>query len=124
MIEMDAEKIVDLIVWLDLEVDNGGFHQFFNNSAGDKTADTIIALETIGAVLTANILRRAAAMFPGEMPPANRDGRVAILWKLFPDPKVFYPLNEEFYAYPDDLLHRVEEFKSKNGLPPGPKWQI
>jgi hypothetical protein len=121
---MNVEKVVDLIVWLDLEVDNGGFHQFFNNSAGDMAADTIIALETIGAVQTANILQRATAMFPGGMPPQNRDERVAILWKLFPDPKVFYPLNEEFYAYPDDLLRRLEEFKGKKGLLPGPIWQV
>jgi hypothetical protein len=121
---MSPEEVVELVHWLDLEVDNGGLHQFFNNSAGDKTTDTIAALEAIGAFQTANILQRAAAMFPGGMPPGDRDERVAILWKNFPDPKVFDQLNEEFYAYPDDLLRRLEDFKAKNGLPGDPSWQV
>lgn len=122
---MSPDEIVDLVNWLDTEVDNGGFHQFFNNAAGDRTADTIVALETIGATKTADILRHAAALFPAGMPPHDRHERMAVLWQAFPDPKVFYPLNEEFYAYPDGLLEAlVAEFAAKSGLPPDPSWTV
>jgi hypothetical protein len=39
--EMPPEEIVELVRWPDAEVNNGGFHQFFNNSAGNRTAATI-----------------------------------------------------------------------------------
>jgi hypothetical protein len=123
--ELRPEQIVDLIRWLDAEVDNGGFHQFFNNSAGDKTADTIAALEEIGAINAAGIVRRAAAMFPGGMPPGNRDERMKILWREFPDPKIFDPLNEEFYAYPDGPLETLlANFAAKSGFPLDPYWTV
>jgi len=61
---MNPQEAIDLVVDLEDEVNNGGFHQFFNNSPGDNTAETVQALEAIGATLVANILTRAAASFP------------------------------------------------------------
>ncbi len=54
---MNPIEIVDLVVELEDEVNNGGFHQFFNNSSGDNTAETIQALEAIGATVVAEILK-------------------------------------------------------------------
>jgi hypothetical protein len=119
------EEIVELIRWLDAEVDNGGFHQFFNNSPGDKTAETIAALESVGATKTADIVRRAAARFPGGTPPQNRDERMAVLWREFPDPGAFDPLNEEFYGYPDGLLETLlARFADKSDIPLSPYWTV
>jgi hypothetical protein len=121
--ELRPEQIVDLVRWLDREVENGGFHQFFNNSPGDKTAETFAALETIGAPRTAGILRRAAAMFPSGMPPQDRDARMEILWRQIPDPKTFDPLNDEFYAYPDGPLETLlANFAAKSRSPLDPYW--
>jgi hypothetical protein len=123
--ELRPEEIVDLVRWLDTEIDNGGFHQFFHNSAGDRTAETIAALEAIGAPRIADIVRRAAAMFPGGMPPRDRDERMSVLWRRFPDPKIFDSINEEFYAYPDGLLETlITSFAAKSGLPPDPFWTV
>jgi hypothetical protein len=58
-------EIAKLVGALEAEGNNGGFDQFFYNSAGDNTAETIRALETIGAVTVSDILKRAAAKFPG-----------------------------------------------------------
>jgi hypothetical protein len=119
------QEIVDLVRWLDREVENGGFHQFFNNSPGDKTAETIAALEEIGATKTADILRRAAAMFPAGAPPQDRDERLTVLWRQFPDPKTFDPLNDEFYAYPDGLLEMLlAKFAEKSGVALDPYWTV
>ena len=62
---MSPDIVADLIETLEGEVNNGGFDQFFYNSAGNNTADTILALQAIGAARTADIVKRAAAMFPG-----------------------------------------------------------
>jgi hypothetical protein len=56
-------------------VNNGGFSQFFLNSSGDTAAETIAALERLGAGHTAGIVRRAVSAFPGGRPSADRDVR-------------------------------------------------
>ena len=43
-----AEQVFICIDQLEREVNNGGFHQFFWNSAGDNTPETLAALEQIG----------------------------------------------------------------------------
>jgi hypothetical protein len=109
---MHKAQITDLIDELEAEVNNGGFHQFFYNSAGDNTVETIQALQAIGALHMADILRRAAAKFPGGMPPRERFARQDILLELFPDSARFEELDNEFYAYPDDLSVLVKKFIS------------
>ena len=100
---MDQTEIAKLIENLEAEVNNGGFDQFFYNSAGDDTEGIIRALETIGAVTTAEIVRRAAAKFPGGMPPKDRFQRQDALLQISPDSDAFEELDGEFYGYPDDL---------------------
>ena len=100
---MTHEDVERLVGWLEAEVNNGGFDQFFFNSAGDEAAATIEALEAIGAFSTAAIVRRACARFPGGMPPADRDERQARLEEVSPDTDAFEAEDEQFYAYEDDL---------------------
>ncbi|WP_271407445.1 DMP19 family protein [Tenacibaculum soleae] len=52
-------KTVYLINELEAEVGNGGFLQFFTNSTGKYTNETIESLELIGANSTKNILKKA-----------------------------------------------------------------
>ena len=113
---MDLRIVTDLVKALEDEVNDGGFDQFFYNNAGDNTAETIEALKSIGALKTADILRRAAAMFPGGMPPRERYARQGVLLQKFPDAKGFEELNDEFYAYPDDLASFLAKCKSTDDL--------
>jgi hypothetical protein len=54
-----AERVF-LCVWnLEAEVNNGGFEQFFVNSAGDNAAETPGALRQIGAAQAAAIAEEA-----------------------------------------------------------------
>ncbi len=110
---MNPQELIDLVDDLEAEVNNGGFHQFFNNSSGDNTAETIHALETIGATVMANILRRAASKFPGSMPPKDRSQRLDVLWANFPRADEFSELDTEFFAYPEDLSALVAEYKRR-----------
>src|SRR5438093_6183345 len=105
---MDAQQVADLVRALEDEVNNGGFHQFFYNNAGDNTMETIQALETIGALRMADIVKRAASMFPGGIPPKDRFLRQRILLKNYPHAVAFEPLNNEFFDYPDNLSRLSE----------------
>jgi len=94
----------ELIRDLEAEINNGGFDQFFFNSSGDKTAETIAALEVIGASHTAGIVRNAAARFPGGMPPTDRDERQNLLaGSVSPDSDAFEDEDAAFLEYRDDL---------------------
>lgn len=95
--------IQDLVDGLEAEINNGGFDQFFFNSAGDYTEETIQALIKIGALHTADIVKKAAAKFPGGMPPKERDDRQELLEDISPDSDAFENFDEEFLAYEDDL---------------------
>jgi hypothetical protein len=110
---MEMQEVVDLIDAVEGEVNNGGFHQFFYNNAGDNTMETIQALETIGATKMADIVRRAAAMFPGGVPPKDRFARQDVLLETFPRAEAFESLNDEFFAYPDDLARLRAQYESR-----------
>jgi hypothetical protein len=110
---MHKEEIVKLISDLEAEVNNGGFDQFFYNSAGDNTAETIQALETIGALRIADIVKRAGANFPGGTPPKDRNARQEALLQISPDENVFGEQDAEFYGYPDDLADLLRKYFSK-----------
>ena len=103
------QKLVDD---LETEVNNGGFDQFFFNSAGDFTEETIQALIKIGAIHTAAIVKKAASLFPGGMPPTDRNSRQALLEKVSPDSDAFDAFDDEFFAYEDDLASLVSSYKS------------
>jgi hypothetical protein len=109
---MDHKQVARLIGSLEAEVNNGGFDQFFYNSTGDNTVETIQALEAIGAVTMADILRRAAAKFPGGMPPKDRLARQEILLQISPNAEAFEDLDGEFYGYPDNLAELLTGYNS------------
>jgi hypothetical protein len=112
---MNAQEITVLVDALEGEVNNGGFHQFFYNNAGDNTMETIQALETIGATKAADIVKRAAGMFPNRIPPKDRFARQDVLIENFPQAASFATLDEEFYAYPDDLSGLLAKYLGKEG---------
>ena len=107
---MKRDKIVELVQALEDEVNNGGFHQFFYNDAGDNALETIKALETIGAIKTADVLRRAAAMFPGGIPPKERFSRQDVLLDSL-SVQVFHALDDEFYAYQENLASLLANYQ-------------
>jgi Domain of unknown function (DUF4375) len=108
---MKREEVARLVELLEGEINNGGFHQFFYNSPGNETAKMIEALKKIGACKAANIVERAAAMFPGGMPPTDRTKRQDLLLEqVDPQIKIFEKLNQEFFSYPDDLQGLLEKY--------------
>ena len=107
---LSKSKILDLVETLDAEVNNGGFHQFFSNSSGSRAAETISALDAIGASHTAEILKRACARFPGGMPPRAWEPRRRVLDKIAPSSSTFDEETKAFYEYHDNLIAMAEAF--------------
>lgn len=89
---------------LEREVNNGGFNQYFLNSSGDYAHETILSLTAIGAAKTVKILERAIGQFPQKNVPKERSERIAILEQIEDEAnKVWNELDQEFFAYEDDL---------------------
>ncbi len=98
-------QVFYLCLTLDNEVNSNGLYGFLIESYGRWAPETADALEAIGAPGTANILRRAIALFPDGPFPRDYEERE----KLLLDKKASYSkecdkLDREFYAYPDGML--------------------
>jgi hypothetical protein len=87
-----------LCVWnLEAEVNNGGFSQFFANSAGDYASSTPRALRSIGATEMATLVERAMEPFGPSGPPVNREARARAMEALPPSvPELWGNLDREF----------------------------
>ncbi len=70
-----GERLALCLGEFEAEVNNGGFSQFFLNSAGDHAEDTLAALRKVGAKKAAGFLAEAMALFPGGAPPRERAAR-------------------------------------------------
>jgi uncharacterized protein DUF4375 len=92
-------------IWtLEADVNNGGFDQYYLNSAGDHAHDAPRALRAIGAAAMAAVVEEANAVFGDDGPPADRDARLRALDALGPDAQERWnALDDRFYEYPDNL---------------------
>jgi Domain of unknown function (DUF4375) len=100
----DAERTFVAIWTLEADVNNGGFDQYFFNSAGDHALLTPKALKAIGADQAAAIVEAANAVFGPAGPSRDRDERQRALEALGDDrTPLFAPIDQRFFAYPDDI---------------------
>ena len=98
------QQVFSALWGLESEVNNGGFAQWFENSAGEMALDTETALRAIGADRAAAIVAKAVAAFPGGAPPRDHDARQQQLRTASDGVRSTWErLNQEFFKYPDDL---------------------
>ena len=109
------ERTVVDVMGVEDEVMNGGLHQFFFNSAGDRVSQSIAALREIGAATTAAIVEEACARFPEGKPTANRIARQKQLDKLAFE--TFWDLDKRFISYPDRVVELLAAYWLKHGGP-------
>ena len=105
------------IRWLDSEVRNGGFHQFFQNSTGVLAPEALEGLLALGAQETAMVVSEAVARF-GSSYPRDRERRLSSLRELERegdersewDP--FFELDQIYYEVSDreGLHERADRF--------------
>ncbi len=103
------------IDWMETEINNGGFHQYFFNSTGDHSADTARQLRLIGAVKTAELIERGRALFPGGKPAIDLDERRKQLEPFTLDQhEQLRALEEAFYARDEDLFVLLRTYLEKS----------
>ena len=107
----EAERIFYITQTLEMEVNNGGFSQFFYNSSGNFSG----AFTAIGANATAAICRKAIAAFGRDI-PVDRDEREQMLDEMDSDEidEILDECDSAFYDYEDDLNELNYNFVMKN----------
>lgn len=114
----EEQRVFYITQALEMEVNNGGFSQFFFNYSGMFANEIVSAFEKIGAMKTAEICKKAISIY-GESVPTDRDEREAV---ITPDDekeeeKIEEILNEcddAFFEYADDLLELNYQFIINN----------
>ena len=100
-----------LRVWnLEAEVNNGGFAQYFENSAGDHAVGTPDALRAVGAPEMASLVEQAMQPFGPSGPPADRDARSKAIQALPASARELWDqLDGQFYklASPEEGLRAL-----------------
>lgn len=98
------ERVIFITQSLEMEVNNGGFSQFFYNSSGDLSDEVVPAFTAIGAEKTAAICQQAISAFGQEL-PADREARIAMLDECESEAldEALEECDNAFYEYQDDL---------------------
>lgn len=104
------DELIGVGVWmLEAQVNNGGFDQYYFNSAGNLAVPTVSALTQIGARNTASLLAAANAEFPDSLPPADRNTRQELLEQISETAR-FGALDQLFYQNAEDLTGLLAKF--------------
>jgi hypothetical protein len=109
------QKVFSAIWAVESEVNNGGFSQYFINSSAESAWFVVEALETIGAPKTASICIRAiATAFPSGL-PATVEAIRSVAAELSDEIlEKLEPLDQEFFAYPNNLTDLLFAFVSQH----------
>lgn len=111
----EAERIFYITQSLEMEVNNGGFSQFFYNSSGSFSNELVSAFTAIGANATAAICQKAISAFGREI-PVDRDERQDMLDELECEEidEILEECDDAFYDYEDNLNELNYHFVIKN----------
>ncbi len=111
----DEETVIVLVEEYEREINNGGFNQFFYNSAGNDYYEIIDALKKIGSVIFLDILESSSKPFPGSKVPVARNERQRMLEEMGDNAeKIWKGLEEKFYKYEEDITKLLIEYINKN----------
>lgn len=118
----DTERRLLAAYWVEAEVNNGGFDQYFFNSAGDNAELAMAGLKDMGAVGAAALLERAMAVFPGGKPPVGRFKRQEVMEHIASQSKpVWSKCDDEFYKLTERIsdlsLNYVKKKRTEIVLP-------
>ena len=111
----EAERIFYITQTLEMEVNNGGFSQFFYNSSGNFSNELVGAFTAIGANATAAICQKAISAFGRDI-PVDRDEREEMLDELESDEfdEILEECDNAFCDYEDNLNELNYNFVMKN----------
>ncbi len=78
----EGQRALYAVALLEMEVGNGGFEQFFSNSAGALAAEALAGLRLLRLEKFAALTERALSLFPAGKVPRGREKRRQLLDKL------------------------------------------
>ena len=93
-----GQRAVFAVSWLDAEVNNGGFHQFFFNPTGALASEALGGARLMGLREHAAVIEEAYSLFPNGEVPVDFDERLA-LHQALSDEKAerIEPCDERWY---------------------------
>ena len=98
------EQVIACLTEVEMEINNGGFDQYYWNSPGDHAREAVAALRELGAEHTATLIADANAVFGAEGPDADRDRRGAQMDGLPQEARDrWFDLDGAFYEYKNNL---------------------
>ena len=111
----DPERAFLITLTCEIEVNNGGFAQYFYNSSGNYAGELENAFQKIGAVKLAEICRTAIDAFGVEL-PSDAEARRELLVKLKSDEidNVLDECDTAFYQNEEDLNDLIYAYVLKN----------
>jgi hypothetical protein len=98
--------------WLDAEVRNGGFSQYYFNSSGELATHAVKAAHSVGASEIAALIEKANALFGKNGPDPDRERRMDQLSKI--DLKALDELNTRYYKCAEHLREILPRFVASN----------
>lgn len=107
-----GRRAIRLVADVDMEVNNGGFDQYYLNSSGDGAILAPAALRAFGFDKVAALVEQANSVFPkGKGPPQSRETRLNMLDSLSETATdKWNKLDSEFFdlpSYPDGALSEI-----------------
>ena len=114
----DEQRVLYITQALEMEVNNGGFAQFFFNSDGYFGNELVSSFEKIGAIKTAEICKKAISIY-GDKVLTDRDEREDVLTSddEKEEERIEEILNEcddAFFEYEDNLVELNYQFIINN----------
>jgi hypothetical protein len=119
--QSEEQKIFSAIWALESQVNNGGFEQYFASWDGETATFAPTALQRIGANQCAHIVERALRVVSQQQLPVDQAGRQKVIDSLSDiDREKLRALDDEFFAYPDNLSNRLFDFVKSHPAVFGP----
>lgn len=110
-----AQRNLIFVENLENEINNGGFNQFYFNTSGDFSLETVDALLAIGANKTANIVKEANSQFPDQQILKDRGVRRETLLQIEDKAQaVWTKCDEHFYKYEENLVDLLVKYIIEN----------
>jgi len=118
------ERLTYCVLEFDAQVGNGGLHQYFWNGYGQFAYETVAYLGLLGATAQAGIMRQALTLLETAEPvPAvlreKVNARTLVALNDFAEPltSTLDKLSDAYFACPEDLEERLQQFLANFGQP-------
>lgn len=110
-----AEQVFYSIDYLQMEINNGGYEQYFYNSSGEYAHEALAGMREVGANLMADIQAKAMSVFPNSIVPKDRAERQELLEQAGEEAEdLLDSLDSQFYEYPDPLEQMLLDYVKAN----------